>query len=128
MQDTYSQTLELVRLAVERVAGDPADEQRYLELSFALDRAVERNLQYRELLRVFEDGAASAPPESGWAWRLAVGLTANLMGDPPATIRWLLEARQELQQAGKETSAIGSFLHGELARACYHTGDYPGGI
>src|SRR3954454_10055401 len=96
MSELHSQTLELVRLAVERVAGDQADEQRYLELSFALDRAVERNLRYRDLLALIEQGAGAASREISWAWWLACGLSANLSGDSGVASRWLERAREAL--------------------------------
>lgn len=122
-QDTQSKAEMLVRIAVERVAGDPHEEQRYLELNFALDRAVERDLRYRELLIMFTEGAMSAPPGSSWAWRLAAGLGANLMGDTPAAIWWLEQARDQLESDGLTDTAANSFVHGELARAHYHAGD-----
>jgi len=125
---TYPQTALLVRLAVERVAADPADEQRYLELHFALDRAVERNLRYRELLALFAEGAMSAAPEVSWAWRLAAGLGANLMGDSAAAIRWLHDAEQELARDGRLNTAAAAFVFGELARAEYHFGEHVAGL
>lgn len=118
----------LVRLAVERVASDPADEQRYLELNFALDRAVERNLRYRELLALFAEGAMAASGETCWAWRLAAGLGANLMGDSAAAIRWLLDAEQDLKAVGRLNTAAGAFVFGELARALYHNADHGAGL
>lgn len=118
-----SPTEMLVRMAVERVAGDPHEEQRYLELNFALDRAVERDLRYRELLIMFAEGAMSAPPGESWAWRLAAGLGANLMGDTPAAIWWLEQAGAQLEADGNADTAANSFVHGELARAHYHSGD-----
>ncbi len=114
----------LVRLAVERVAADPADEQRYLELNFALDRAVERDLRYRELLDLFEEGAAAADGDGAWGWRLAAALAANLMGDTPRAVRWLEETRAGLESAGHIHTALNSFAHGELARACYHSAQH----
>lgn len=128
MDPTYPQTALLVRLAVERVAADPADEQRYLELHFALDRAVERNLRYRELLALFAEGAMSAAPEVSWAWRLAAGLGANLMGDSAAAIRWLHDAEQELARDGRLNTAAAAFVFGELARAEYHYGEHVAGL
>lgn len=125
---TYPQTALLVRLAVERVAADPADEQRYLELHFALDRAVERNLRYRELLALFAEGAMSAAPEVSWAWRLAAGLGSNLMGDSAAAIRWLHDAEQELAHGGRLNTAAAAFVFGELARAEYHYGEHAAGL
>lgn len=121
--ETQTHTEALVRLAVERVAGDSQDEQRYLELNFALDRAVERNIRYRELLIMFTEGAMSAAPSVSWAWRLAAGLGANLMGDTPAAIWWLKQAREQLEADGHTETAANSFVHGELARAHYHSGD-----
>jgi signal transduction histidine kinase len=127
-QDLYSQTVALVRLAVERVAADPEDEQRYLELNFALDRAVERNLRYQELLGLFEEGVGRASPDVSWAWRLAVGLSANLMGDAPAAVRCLEAAQSDLERAGRVNTAAAAFLQGELARACYHLGNHSRGV
>lgn len=124
--DVRAQVLELLRLAVERVASDPQEEQRYLELNFALDRAVERNLRYRDLLELFEDGAISARPEARWAWCLAAGLGANLTGDAPVAIQWLTRAGELL--GARSHTAAASFLHAELARAYYHSGDHAVGI
>lgn len=126
--DKQPQILELVRLAVARVASGPEDEQRYLELHFALDRAVERNLRYRELRDLFEEGAREARPDTAWAWHLATGLCANLMGDAPAAIRALEQAREELERAGLGNTAAASFQYGELARAHYHGGSHLAGI
>ena len=128
MDDPYPQTAVLVRLAVERVAGDPSDEQRYLELHFALDRAVERDLRYRELLALFAEGAMAATTESSWAWRLAAGLGANLMGDSTAAIRWLHDAEHELERDRRLGTAAAAFVFGELARAQYHHGDDLAGL
>lgn len=119
-----AQTEALVRLAVERVASDPQDEQRYLELLFALDRAVERDLRYRELLTVFAEGALAPSPGTNWAWRLAAGVSANLMGDSPGALWWLEGARQQLKAGGRANTAAHSFVHAELARASYHSGDH----
>lgn len=126
MPDLHTQTIELVRLAVERVAHAPEDEQRFLELSFALDRAVERNLRYREVLALVEEGAVQAAAESSWAWWLAAGLSANLTGDASVAIRWLERAREEL--GDQASTAAASFLHGELARAYYHRGEHSAAI
>lgn len=123
VQETQNRAQALVRLAVERVAGDPQDEQRYLELNFALDRAVERDLRYRELLILFTEGAMAAAPQVSWAWRLAAGLGANLMGDTPAAHWWLEQARAQLEEDGHADTAANSFVHGELARAHYHAGE-----
>ncbi len=128
MAEAHPPIVALVRLAVEHVAADPVDEQRYLELNFAVDRAVEQNLRYRELLQVFETGAESAPPDAAWAWRLAAGLSANLMGDTQAAVRLLEEGRFGLEMVGKDHTAIASFLLGELARACYHQADHRAGV
>ncbi len=123
MSDLHSQIIQLVCMAVERVGAEPADEQRYLELNFALDRAVERHLRYRELLDVFERGAREATPERGWAWRLAAGLDANLTGDASVAIAWLQEGRAQLAEAGLEHTPAASFLFSELSRAHYHRGE-----
>jgi len=128
VDDVYPQTAVLVRLAVERVASDPADEQRYLELNFALDRAVERNLRYRELLALFAEGAMAADKATSWAWRLAAGLGANLMGDSSAAIRWLQDAQHDLESGGRLETAAGAFVYGELARGHYHHGDHLAGL
>lgn len=128
MAEVHPPIVALVRLAVEHVAADPVDEQRYLELNFAVDRAVEQNLRYRELLQFFEAGAHAAPPEAAWAWRLAAGLSANLMGDTQAAVRLLEAGRFGLEFVGKDHTAIASFLLGELARACYHQADHQAGI
>lgn len=106
---------------------DPEDEQRYLELNFAVDRAVERELRYRELLELFEEGAAHAPEGVSWAWRLAAGLSANLMGDSTGAIERLQHARADLEETVQGDTAAASFLHSELARAHYHCGDHASG-
>jgi len=128
MRDSYANTVALVRLAVERVASAPEDEQRYLELNFALDRAVARDLRYSELRRLFEEGARTAAPEVAWAWLLATGLSANLMGDNLAALRALEEARDAMERAGRDNSAAASFVQSEMARACYHAGDHVAGV
>lgn len=128
MADARAQTIQLVRLAVERVAHDPADEQRYLELNFALDRAVERDVRYRELLALFAEGAMMAKDETAWAWRLAAGLGANLLGDPPVALWWLEQAEHEVEKAGLSQSAAASFLYSERARAHLHRGEYGPGV
>jgi two-component system sensor histidine kinase/response regulator len=127
MSENYPPTVALVRMAVERVAADPDEEQRYLELNFALDRAVERNLRYRELLSLFERGALAAEPEAAWAWDLAAGLGANLTGDTAIAIHWLDQAGKDLEVAGRTGTPASSFLYGELARAYYHQGDHAAG-
>ena len=118
----------LVRLAVSRVASAPEDEQRYLELNFALDRAVERELRYRELLAMLTEGANRASPEDVWAWRLAAGLAANLMGDSLGAVRWLHLAREAVEGSGPRQSAADAYLQGELARAHYHLGQFQAGV
>lgn len=122
------QTVALVRLAVERVAAQPEDEQRYLELNFALDRAVERGMRYRELLDLFEVDASRATDGVSWAWRLAAGLGANLMGDTAVAIAWLEQARARLEADGILGTAAASFVFSELARAHYHSGNHLTGI
>ncbi|MFN3650617.1 MAG: ATP-binding protein [Armatimonadota bacterium] len=125
MVETNPQTLALVRMAVARVASDPEDEQRYLELNWALDRAVERDFRYRELLAIFEEGAATAAEDVSWAWWLAAGLGGNLTGDSERATHLLEQARRELEAQGRDHTAIGSFTCGELARAYYHCGGAP---
>ncbi len=123
MPELASPTVALVRLAVEHVAAAPEEEQRYLELNFALDRAVERNLRYRELLALFEEGSLAAASEACWAWRLAAGLTSNLMGDTGAAFRCLDQAKADLEASSRGNTAAASFVYSELARAHFHTGD-----
>lgn len=120
--------MSLVRLAVERVASAPENEQRYLELIFALDRAVERHLRYQDLQHLFRDGAAAAPARDSWAWRLAAGLTANLRGDSPDAHQNLDAGWHVLYAAGRGNTPAGSFLHTERSRAYYHDGEYVQGI
>src|SRR5689334_4076709 len=117
MSGEYPQIVELVRLAVEHVAAVPHDEQRYLELNYALDRAVEQDWRYRELLRLFEEGGLRAASENAWAWHLAAGLTANLIGDTSSALRWLELGALSLDGGGSGKSAAASFLKSELARA-----------
>jgi signal transduction histidine kinase len=128
MAGEYPQIVELVRLAVEHVAAVPHDEQRYLELNYAVDRAIAKDWRYRELLRLFEEGSLWAPAENAWAWHLAAGLTANLMGDTSSALRWLELGAQSLEGAGSGKSAAASFLRSELARARYHRGETAAGI
>jgi signal transduction histidine kinase len=128
MSDALNQTVSLVRLAAERMASGPHDEQRFLELTFALDRAVERHLRYQDLLELFEAGAAAAPASDAWAWRLAAGLAANLRGDTAAAIRSLEQGGALLEASGLGNSAAAAFLQSELARAHYHAGDHAMGI
>ncbi len=122
------QTALLVRLAVERVATEPWDEQRYLELNFSLDRAVERHIRYRELMGIFAAGVETAAEERSWAWRLAVGLSANLTGDTPAAMQWLQDALTRLEAAGHGASPIAATTHTELARSHYYLGEYHAGL
>ncbi|MBM3457116.1 MAG: hypothetical protein FJX77_01075 [Armatimonadetes bacterium] len=128
MREQDAQTTALVRLAVHRFAGSPEDEQRYLELNFALDRAVERSLRYQDLAELFEEAASAAPAGESWAWRLAAGLAANLRGDSPAAVRCLEQAWSVLQRMGHASTAAASFLHSEMARAHYHEGHYGPGV
>lgn len=128
MTDSRAQIIELVRLAVARVGAEPDDEQRYLELNFAVDRSVERELKYGELLTLFEEGAEEAAPNVVWAWRLAAGLSANLIGDSVVATRWLMAAREELETGHPVACVVDSFLHSELARSHYHQGDHREGL
>ena len=128
MSDAYPQITALVQLSVEHVAAGPEDEQRYLELNFSLDRAVERDVRYRELREFFERQAEQAPDALAWAWWLAAGLGANLMGDTLSATRALERARPLLEAAGRSHSAVMSFLHSELARAHYHRGEHAAGV
>ncbi len=128
MREQDAQVTALVRLAVTRFAGAPEDEQRYLELNFALDRAVERSLRYQDLVELFDEAAAAAPAADIWAWRLAAGLTANLRGDSPAAVRSLEQAWSVLQVVGHGSTAAASFLYSEISRAHYHDGHYQPGI
>jgi signal transduction histidine kinase len=128
MTDSRAQIIELVRLAVARMAAEPNDEQRYLELNFAVDRSVERELKYAELLELFQEGAEQAKLNVAWAWRLAAGLSANLIGDSPVASRWLTAAREELEAGNGGVCVVDSFLHSELARSHYHQGDHREGM
>lgn len=128
MSDSRFQITELLRLAVARMAAEPDEEQRYLELNFAVDRAVERELRYGELLALFEAGVAPADSGSAWAWRLAAGLCANLIGDSLVAVRWLNEALRELEEVRPDGSSAASFAECELARAHYHQGNHREGL
>jgi signal transduction histidine kinase len=112
----------LVRLAVERLAAAPEEEQRFLELSFALGRAVTEDLRYDELVRMLEEGAQEASPEAAWAWMGAAGVAANLLGDAPAALRWLQSALGALESMGKSHSLAAALTYAEIARAYYHLG------
>lgn len=128
MTNSRAQIIQLVRLAVARMAADPDDEQRYLELNFAVDRSVERELKYAELLTLFEEGVGEAKPGVAWAWRLAAGLSANLIGDSPVATSWLTAAHAELEESRRGACVVDSFLHSELARSHYHQGDHREGV
>ena len=128
MAEVPSQIQALLRLAVERITANPADEQRYLELLFSVDRAVERDLRYYQLRDAFEEGAAAAEPGKSWAWRLAEGLAENLMGDNAAAAVSLERAWAGIVEAGQRATATGAFILSELARSHYHRGTHGPGI
>lgn len=120
MHESSDPTYELIRLAVERIASHPSDEQRYLELMFAVDRAVARGLRYADLASFFRDQPDGRG--STWPWLLAQGLTVNLVGRTTEAGSLLKSALDGMRQAGCGESAVAAHALGELSRVDYHLG------
>jgi len=120
MSDLREATSQLLCLAVERVGSQPDDEQRYLELTFAVDRSVERGLRFADLLEMFRQNRRE--DTAAWPWDLAAGLTTNLVGRTRDARHLLLRALDEMGEVGYGSTAVAAFAQGELARVDYHLG------